>query len=453
MATVLEQCRVQPSSGSHLTLPLTHFDMPFLTSSPSQRLLFIDFTCSKPDFLETIVPHLKESLCVTLKHFLPLAGNLIYPIISGRPVSRYVVGDSVSLTIAECDKDFNYLTGNHPRMAEEFYACVPQLPPPIHLSDSIIYPVMALQVTLFPGHGVCFGLINSHAIADECTIVGFVKEWASVNRFGSDSELIDKDNKSLPFYDRTFVEDPEGLDSISWNTMKKYKPAHSAPQVFPLNRLRATFVVTKDEVQKLKNFILNKQTNIDYISSFTVISAYVWVCLVRSAAELGVEEVSADEPEFFAFAANCRARLSPPLPSTYFGNCAVMVIAESKHGELKGQEGFLIPAELIGKAIQKTVYHEKGVLHGADWPVEFPKWSGKRGFSVAGSPRFNIYDADFGWGKAKKYEFVHLDEETSMSLCKSREFKGGFEIGLSRPKIEMDAFAAVFTQGLKNMAL
>ncbi|KAK6157232.1 hypothetical protein DH2020_011480 [Rehmannia glutinosa] len=446
-AALLERCQIQPSPDTvaELTLPLLHFDIAWLYFHPVQRLLFFDFPCSKHHFLETIVPKLKESLLRTLNHFLPLAGNIVHPTGSGRPFSRFVVGDSVSLTVAECRKDFRHLTGNHPRVCDEFYACIPQLPPAKHTSDAVLLPVLALQVTLFPEHGVCLGFTNHHAIGDASTIVRFIKAWASVNRFSGDSKLID--DKSLPFYDRTSVVDPDGLDSEYWDQMKRSRPPDFWPFKFPLNKVRATFVIRKDDVEKLKGFLLRRRPEM-HITAFTVTCALVWVCLVKAEAKA----VADDEPEYFGFAADCRGRLDPPLPATYFGNCLAFVKAESTHGLLKGKEGFLVAAESLGLAIQRTVYNEKGILDGAeDWPMEFRKMIRKRLFGVAGSPRFDLYDADYGWGRPRKFESASIDRETSMSLCKSRDFEGGLEFCLSRSKKKLDAFAAVFMGTLRNL--
>ncbi|KAK6120613.1 hypothetical protein DH2020_045646 [Rehmannia glutinosa] len=448
-AVVLERCDIQPSpdTAAELTRPIIHFDMPWFYFHPVQRLLFFDLPCSKPQFLETIVPKLKESLTQTLNHFLPLAGNIIQPLDSGGPFFRFSVGDSVSLTIAESSSDFNHLTGNHPRVSDEFYACVPQLPPAKHSSNDIVFPVLALQITLFPDHGVCFGFTNHHAIGDASSIVRFIKAWASVNKFGHDAKLID--DKLVPYYDRTAVEDPEGLDKIYWNLIKRSRVVESPPISFPLNKLRQTFVITKDEVQKLKNFVQEKRPG-KHITSFTVTCAMVWVCLLKTEAE--TETVADDEPEFFGFPADCRGRLNPPLPAAYFGNCLAFVKAESTHGLLKGNDGFVTAAECIGEAIQRTVYNEKGILDGAEnWPLEFGKLIGKRLFGVAGSPRFDLYDADYGWGRPKKFESPSIDGDTSMSLCKSRDFEGGLEIGLSRPEKDLSAFAAIFTEQLGKL--
>ncbi|XP_051125227.1 phenolic glucoside malonyltransferase 1-like [Andrographis paniculata] len=450
-AAVLERSLIRPSPAAvtELTLPLLHFDLSWIYFPPIHRLLFFDLPhphCSRHHFLQFIVPRLKHSLLLTLNHFLPLAGTIVHPIASSaRPFSRFLLGDAVSLTIAECNKDFKHLTGNHPRVSDEFYACVPRLPPATNTPDAVLFPVLALQVTLFPDHGVCLGFANHHAIGDASTIVRFIKAWASVNRFGGDRRLIDE--KSLPFYDRTSVEDPDGLDSTYWNLLKKPLPVEPRPPPFPLNKVRATFVITRDDVEKIKGFLLTRRPEM-HITAFTVTCALVWVCLVKAETEA----VADDEPEYFGFAADCRGRLNPPLPATYFGNCLAFVKAESTHGLLRGKDGFMVAAERLGQAIQKTVYNEKGILDGAEhWPAEFRKLKGKRLFGVAGSPRFDLYDADYGWGRARKFESASIDGETSMSLCKSRDCDGGLEFTLSRPKNKLDAFAAVFTLALRKL--
>ncbi|XP_041991693.1 phenolic glucoside malonyltransferase 1-like [Salvia splendens] len=446
-AAVLDRCQIQPSPDTvtELILPLLHFDITWLYFHPVQRLLFFHLPCSRRHFIEVIVPDLKSSLLVTLNHFLPLAGNIVHPINCGRPFSRFVIGDSVSFTVAECDKDFKHLTGYHPRLSDEFYAFVPELPPAKISPEDVVLPVLALQATLFPDHGVCLGFTNHHAIGDASTIVRFIKSWASVNRFGGDARLID--DKSLPFYDRTSVSDAGGLDAKYWELVRRTRGVVPRRFSFPFNKVRATFLVRRDDVETLKAFVARRRPEM-HITAFTMTCALVWACLVR--AEAG--SVPDDEPEYFCFAADCRGRLDPPLPSTYFGNCLALVKAQSRHGLLKGKEGFLVAAESIGVAIQNTVYNEKGILDGAEeWPTEFRNMIGKRLFGVAGSPRFDLYDTDYGWGRPRKVESASIDTDTSMALGKSRDFDDGLEFTLSRPKRILDAFAAIFTESIRTL--
>ncbi|XP_057796558.1 malonyl-coenzyme:anthocyanin 5-O-glucoside-6'''-O-malonyltransferase-like [Salvia miltiorrhiza] len=451
-AAVLERCTIQPPPhAAELTLPLVHFDIKWLHFHAVHRLIFFDLRCSKSHFLQSILPQFKQSLIQTLSHFLPLAGKIVRPLNSGRrPYSRFAAGDSVSLTVAESDLDFAELTGNHPRAADDFYACVPRLPPAERTSDNdVVLPVLALQMTLFPDHGVCLGFTNHHAIGDASSVVRFIKAWATVSKHGGDAKLIGENPQLLPSFDRAAVADPDGLDSYYWNLMKQSRAVESPPVSFPLNKHRATFVLTADDVQRLKHHVQFKSSRPELrATSFTVACAFVWVCLARA------EEAAADddETEYLCFAADCRGRLQPPLPAAYFGNCLALVKVETAHGVLRGGGGVAAAATSIAEAIEKTVNNEKGILEGAEeWPKEFGKMIGKRLFGVAGSPRFDLYDVDYGWGRPRKFESPSIDSDTSMSLCKSRDFEGGLEIGLSRPIQVLDAFAAVFYQSLKNL--
>ncbi|KAK4483422.1 hypothetical protein RD792_010609 [Penstemon davidsonii] len=462
--TILSSCRIAPpTTTTEQSLPVTFFDMLWLHFHPIQRLLFYEFPCSKTYFLQNIVPKFNSSLSQTLKHFLPLSGNLIYPINSNNiPKIHYVPGDSVPVTIAESSIEssdyFNCLTGNSPRNADEFYDFVPDLPKAKLESDKGIkvIPLFSVQLTLFPDSGICAGFTNHHALGDASSIVGFLKAWSSIAKLGGDEhhEILSA-TYSIPFYDRSVIKDSSGLAHTFWNQMELFK-IEFPPLKFPTKNVRATYILQKNEVQKLKNLVLAKSTTLDpvliHLSSFTITSAYVWTCLAKSAAGAG-EEVDDIEPEYFCFAVDARARLDPPVPRTYFGNCVALVTTESTHGELKGENGFIIAVELIGEVISEKVNKKEELLRDSDkWMMKYgPKMIGKRCFGVSGSPKFDMYDMDFGWGKPKKFECVSIDGDGgAMSLCKYREFEGGLEIGLSLPKKKMEAFADVFYDGLKK---
>lgn len=184
---LLENCRVSPppeEAETELTLPLTFVDIVWITFLPIRRLLFYEFTGSKPEFLEKAVPLLKKSLSHTLKHYLPSAGNLLYPLNSdeNKPLIRYLTGDSVSLTVAESTADFDNLTGYHERDADEFYELVPKMESVKEVDGYRLVPVFGVQVTFFPNRGICVGLSNLHVLGDASSIVGFIKAWAAISK-------------------------------------------------------------------------------------------------------------------------------------------------------------------------------------------------------------------------------------------------------------------------------
>ncbi|KAK6777243.1 hypothetical protein RDI58_023960 [Solanum bulbocastanum] len=409
MASVIEQCQVAPPPGgaAEVTLPLTYFDYVWLGFHRIRRILFYKLPISKPDFVQNIIPLLKNSLSLTLKHYTPLAGNVACPLdTNGYPELRYVTGDSVSVTFSETDMDFNYLIGDHPRNAKDFYHFVPKLGEPKDAPGVQLAPVLAIQVTLFPNLGVSIGFTNHHVVGDGATIVGFIRAWALLHKFDGHEQFLS--NELIPFYDRSVVKDPYGQGMFLWEEMKK-------------KNLDMRDIMTPPE-HKVRGDAIGEEMIIDN-----------------------------SVMESFGCAGDFRARFNPPLPQSYFGNCIVGCVARSiRHVDLIGKEGFEIAVELIGEVIQKKMKDEEWVLNG-DWLKVFDNVDLIRFLSIAGSPKHDLYAADFGWGKAAKFEFISLDNEDggiTMSLSKSKDFDGDLEIGLSLSKTRMNAFAAIFTDGL-----
>ncbi|KAI3444044.1 hypothetical protein Pfo_000709 [Paulownia fortunei] len=446
---MLEQCRIAPPDAeAELSLLFTFFDMFWLNFHPVQRLLFYEFPCSRSQFIERIIPNVKRSLALALKHFRPFAGKFVHPSGPGMPEIQCKNGDSVSVAFAESHDDFSYLIGNQARDADTFYPLLPELPPVIHVAGSRLIPILAVQVTLFPNLGVSVGLTNQHVVGDARSTISFIKSWASICKFGGDAEFLA--NKSQqPVYDRCLIKDPNGkLAERYWNDLKRVGLNGSDPQIYPKNKVRATFLMEDANIQKLKNLAAMAMgpDSSHHASTFTVTCGFVWTCLAKSGAAIGEE----DGMEYFAFAADYRERLDPPLPANYFGNCVGPLFAKSPRSQLIGNEGFLVAAKLIGMAIYKRFYcNKEEVLKGAeDWPSQLGALDWNRTFGTAGSPRFDVYDADFGWGKPKKFESISIDADSSMSLCKSRDSEKDLEIGLSLPKVRMDAFSTIFSDGL-----
>ncbi|KAL3618137.1 hypothetical protein CASFOL_038458 [Castilleja foliolosa] len=453
MATnIVEQCQIAPSSGApdeHL-LKLLHFDILWLPMDPLKILAFYGFPCSESHFLDTVVPSLKNSLSLTLKHFPSLAGKILIPH-NSIPVSRFVAGeDSVSMTITVSNADFKKVTGYHSREVDEVHGLVTPLIP-----DSSTIKLMSFRVTLFPNQGVCIGLTAHHSACDGPALTLFMQAWASINKFnGDESHLLESGEERLPFYDRNVVPDGDRLANECWSHLKMLMPTTTTTTTTTDTNTRertfhATFVLSEDEIQILRSFVLNKNPGMVNVSSFTVACAHLWTCLVKAAAVAG-EEVADDEPEFVSFAFDCRGRFDPPLPNNYFGNCMLSVVTESTNGKLRGNKGLLYAAEVIGEAIRKTVENDRGITDGyTESVLEFVKRMGERMLIVAGSPRLDFYGIDYGWGKPVKNEIVSGHDNLELFfLGKSGKYGGGIEIGVVMSKVRMDAFAAIFDQGI-----
>ncbi|KAK4280329.1 hypothetical protein QN277_011965 [Acacia crassicarpa] len=145
-----EVCKIAPPPSSpKSSFPLTFFDLLWLRFHPSELIFFFSVPHLHPSsFFDTIVPKFKRSLSLTLQHFLPLAGNIVWPSDDSlKPVFQYNPGDSVSLTIAVSDSDFSHVLDYSPRDASHLVLLCPTWILLIHLLQffpckSLCFPIM-----------------------------------------------------------------------------------------------------------------------------------------------------------------------------------------------------------------------------------------------------------------------------------------------------------------------
>ncbi|XP_047937818.1 phenolic glucoside malonyltransferase 1-like [Salvia hispanica] len=439
---IVNSYSVSPSSGAAavLTLPLLHFDIVWLDTILTETLHFYPLKCSQSHFLDTILVNLKHSLSLTLKHFLPLSSKIIFPLSSSAmPVSRYSTGDSLSLTIATSDDDFSFIVSNRPKPADDFHQLVPQMPAAVYSSDEIKFSPLAIQLTLFPNQGICIGITHHHSICDATTLSAFLHTWASINRSNGDEQFLFPN--LLPFYGRDSVQDSEKLSIAQWNLMKTNRPTVSLTLPLPSDKVRATFHLTDSQIEKLRSLVMIKKPSIGRPSTFVVVCAYIWSCLNKCGGETDDDQI-----QYFGSPVNCRQRLNPPLPENYFGNCLIQFIANSTHGRLKGNDGFVTAAEIVAEALKIALKSTRVTEFFENRAQIFSETKGKRVIRVVGSSKLDQCDADYGWGRAVKYECIHTDFYEAAHVCK--HIQGGIELGLSMPKATMDIFADVFTKYL-----
>ena len=219
--------------------------------------------------------------------------------------------------------------------------------------------------------------------------------------------------------------------------MKANRPMVSLTPPSPSDKVRATFHLTDSQIEKLKTLAIIKKPSIGRLSTFVVACAYLWSCLAKSEVE-----IEDDETEYLSSGVNCRRRLNPPLPENYFGNCLILLFAASSHGRLKGNDGFIAAAEAVVEAVNIAVKSTR-VSEYYESRSKIPSVSiQKRLLRIAGSTKLDQYGADYGWGRAVKYECIHTDFDGAVNICKGRQ--GGIELGFSTSKAKMDSFVDVF---------
>uniref|UniRef100_A0A453Q3U1 Anthocyanin 5-aromatic acyltransferase n=1 Tax=Aegilops tauschii subsp. strangulata TaxID=200361 RepID=A0A453Q3U1_AEGTS len=160
---------------------------------------------------------------------------------------------------------------------------------------------------------------------------------------------------------------------------------------------------------------------------------------------------ASDERAHLLFSVECRRRLSPPVPQEYLGNCLRPCFVEVGARDLLGADGVTTAAAAIGAAIRAL--DGDGVLAGAEgWFQKILSLVPRRPMSVGGSPRYGVYDTDFGLGRPSKVELVSIDKTPgTVSLAEGTDGQRGIEVGVALPEADMARFASCFSDGLYQL--
>jgi isoflavone 7-O-glucoside-6''-O-malonyltransferase len=431
---------------SPTTFPFTFFDTLWLQLPPVERLFFYEHTnLSSTFFFESILPNLKHSLELTLQQFPLLVGNITWPQDSYHPIINYVPSDSISFIVAESNENFNLVCSNLCE-AEKRHPFVPKL----NISDEKA-SIISLQVTFFPNHGFCIGITTHHAGVDGKSSTLFMKVWSYFcSNLEKKSPSLSLPQNLTPFSDRSIIKDPLGINEIyskGWSnfggeTNNRSLKVWETISATKGEAMKGHFEFSPLHIQKLKKYAQSKLEN-KKISTFAITCAYLLACAVK------VDQPNSNKVAF-VFSVDCRPRLDPPISPNYFGNCIVSQLVVGDTEALLKEDGFISALE----GILNVLNLEKGVLHEAEiWMLKIQSIMSEtnRLFSIAGSPRFEVYSFDFGWGKPKKVDVTSIDKTGAFSLSENRNNDGGVEIGLALNKQQMEKFAQLFVQGLESL--
>ncbi|KAL5563584.1 hypothetical protein UlMin_033331 [Ulmus minor] len=469
--TIIEQSMVSPPVGSvpSTTLPVSVYDLATSHSLLVQWLSFYEFPHSVEYFEETVVPCLKNSLSLALQLFFPLAGNFMCPPPPTKPYILYNDGDSVQFTVAVADSTANFehlVMDNYPRDLEDLLHFVPNKLPPIHVKgdDILVFPLMALQVTIFPNLAFSVGVTFNHVVADGSAVSHFLKTWALICKNGEEYVKCLQDENLLPLHDRSLFDNIPNLMEIepsilmafrNWESKQKEEdkdPSHDS-QVH--QKSLVTFIMDGAQIERLKHWVENQSRNNSdsvHLSTFVVTSALIWVCIVKSEM-IGANKFLDDKDQQWnlVFPANTRSRLENPIPNTYFGNCLVPCVASIKKRDLLGANGIVAAAKAIGNKVQELQIYKDLPLEKdyQDLMEAIPNQGVSTGTS---SLKFGFYEIDFGWGRPKKLDFVHTNPSSPLTesiLSDTKYDKCGIQASLFGIRAKLDNFKALFEESLK----
>ncbi|KAJ4838558.1 hypothetical protein Tsubulata_024642 [Turnera subulata] len=396
MIKVIKKSHVKPNKKlGRRECQLVTFDLPYIAFYYNQKLLVY-----KGSDYEGMVEKLKEGLGVVLEDFYQLAGKLAK---DEEWVFRVECDDDMEgVEVVEADAEW---LGVQDLTIEEGTSTFKHLIPYFGIlnSEGLSRPLLSVQLTKLKD-GLAMGCAFNHAILDGTSTWHFMSSWAEICRGSSCISI-------PPFLERTKVRNTRvkldlsssSVDAAAANGTNTANGNEPSPQ-----QLRErVFKFSEAAIDKIKSTVNATSLPIDHngddeqqqppkpFSTFQSLSVHIWR-YVTLARQLNPEDYTV-----FTVFADCRKRVDPPMPESYFGNLIQAIFTVTAAG-LLSQKPPQFGASLIQKAIEahdaKAIEERNKQFESAPKIFQF-KDAGVNCVAVGSSPRFPVYEVDFGWGK------------------------------------------------------
>uniref|UniRef100_A0A0D9ZJN9 Acetyltransferase n=1 Tax=Oryza glumipatula TaxID=40148 RepID=A0A0D9ZJN9_9ORYZ len=351
---------------------LTPLDLRMITGDYVQKGVVLP---KPPGRGEHVVEHLVSSFARALARFYPLA-------------SRLAVADADTPSSTADIADSLYV----PRVVWSFFPLNGMLG-----TDAAVEPrrpVLAAQVTEL-ADGMFIAMSLNHGVADGFTFWHLFRTWSEINRRRSGDNADLELSTPPPVFDRWFV---DGIPAPIPLPFAKLEDMVRRPLYTPVEECFLHF--SAESVRTLK-----EKANAEMaggggaataaISSLQSVVAHIWraVCRARRLApELETRH---------GLSVGLRARVKE-VPQEYMGNTVVGAVARATAGELLGR-GLGWAAWLLNRAVASAGDEANVRRMLPAWP-ETPRFVTVASLQnagvvvISGSPRFDVFGNDFGWG-------------------------------------------------------
>jgi len=340
------------------------------------------------------IQRLRHSLSSALAFFQPLAGRLKITEHNDNTVSCSVICNNAGVLFihaaAENTCVADILEPTYvPPIVDSFFA----------LTEVISYegtskPLLAVQVTELLD-GIFIGCSFNHVVVDGKSVCHFINSWAEISRSCCHHQISKPPTLVRWFpngvqrpirFPFTLEQQNNHSDELSFSSSNEEKLCLS-------NRL---FHFTKEKIKQLKSKI-NEEISTIKISSLQALLTHLWCSVMRS------KQFDPQEEVFNIVAIGVRPRLVPPLPEYYFGNALVSCMVKMKVGELLEEGGLCKGACEMNKLIashtdEKLKNHYESWLRNPTF-LSITDLTENNFLIIGGSPWFDVYGNDFGWGK------------------------------------------------------
>ncbi|KAF5750856.1 BAHD acyltransferase DCR [Tripterygium wilfordii] len=410
--TVISKCTIHPNQKSTIkTLKLSVSDLPMLSCQYIQKGVLLNYP---PYSFEDLISFLKTSLSVCLSHFPALAGRLI----TDQDGHVHILCNDAGVEFLEAKArhlDTNTILSpiDVPGCFKEFFTFDRTLSYSGHSKH-----LVAVQVTEL-ADGVFIGCTVNHAVTDGTSLWHFFNTFAEICKGVKKISNTPEFNRNTVFNSPAVLEFPTGGPKATFSGHEPLRERifHFSREAILKLKYRAnngTLLQHAEILGKKKNdslkvlngernanktpvleTFLKKNTRTEEISSFQSLCAQLWRSVTRA------RKLAPSKTTTFRMAVNCRRRLEPQLHTYYFGNAIQSIPTLASTGELLSRNLYW-GADLLHKNV--VAHDDVTVRRGIkDWEREprlFPlgNFDGAS-ITMGSSPRFPMYDNDFGWGR------------------------------------------------------
>ncbi|KAJ4822769.1 hypothetical protein Tsubulata_042961 [Turnera subulata] len=380
-------------------LRMNYFQFGLLFNKPTPKQLEEELRGNN------VINLLKDSLSRSLEIFSPLAGRLAITEHQDKTRSFYV----------DCNGDgalFIDAAAPGVTVAQILEAaCVPEvvyslLPMEgVRNFEGVSKPLLAVQVTELVD-GLFIGIAMNHTIADGTAFWHFVNIWSEISRSLSSAggpshyqESSQHVHVIKPYWYLDGIENPIRIPDFVY---QEIIGAQGGPSNSPPRKVRI-FHFTKESIAALKakaNAEIGSSASNVSISSLQAILAHFWRSVTRIKQ---LEAADTEEETHCKVAINVRHRLQPPLPDKHFGHAIIVESAIARAGELLekglGWAALQINKMIAGQTNEEIKKNLKAWVERPQAPKLGQPKSNMVGIVVGGSPWFDVYGNDFGWGR------------------------------------------------------
>ncbi|KAM7265347.1 hypothetical protein ACFE04_003030 [Oxalis oulophora] len=409
---LVSRSKIIPSKKSNMeNLKLSVSDLPMLSCHYIQKGCL--FTYPHNINIHNLLSSLKSSLSQTLSIFPPLAGRLF-------------TDSTTNQTFITCNDqgvDFVHATAfNFSILDITGSPRVPEFVKGFFLYDRKVSfsghfnPIVGVQVTEL-ADGIFIGCSVNHAVMDGTSFWNFFNTFAELTRGVTVKRSPDFDRDCVLVSKTAVLKMPEGGPTVTFNEKEPL-----TERIFSFSKEAVLKIKAKANNRKFNDKVnavelLGKQSN-DFpyltcngngnwflkkvevdetaeISSFQSLSALLWRAVTRA------RNLPRTKTTTFRMAVNCRHRLEPKLKPLYFGNAIQSTPTCASVDDVLSRD-----LHWCGTQLKNSVKaHDNDTVRRLvqNWEKEprvFPlgNFDGAS-ITMGSSPRFPMYDNDFGWGR------------------------------------------------------